>query len=175
MIIIDEKRIFEIISQRKPVTVALNAPDGMLPQVQETAVNITKKFSIPAFVLADTTWGTCDLNSNGAKVLGAEILFNIGHTNKLDTFPGEQNNVMMIDLGSSGVLGTGTIDSLAAEGDSITLGWTRPGTVLTQNVVVVTWDHTWSIQSNHSMTYNLGGSTSSLTNWTAVDGGTPGW
>ena len=97
MIIIDEKRIFEIISQRKPVTVALNAPDGMLPQVQETAVNITKKFDIPAFVLADTTWGTCDLNSNGAKVLGAEILFNIGHTNKLETFPGEQDNVIMID------------------------------------------------------------------------------
>ena len=88
MIIIDEKRIFEIISQKNPVTVALNAPDGMLPQVQETAVNITKKFNIPAFVLADTTWGTCDLNSNGAKVLGAEILFNIGHTNKLETFPG---------------------------------------------------------------------------------------
>ena len=42
MIIIDEKRIFEIISQRKPVTVALNAPDGMLPQVQQTAINITK-------------------------------------------------------------------------------------------------------------------------------------
>ena len=97
MIIIDEKRIFEIISQKNPVTVALNAPDGMLPQVQETAVNITKKFNIPAFVLADTTWGTCDLNSNGAKVLGAEILFNIGHTNKLETFPGEQNNVIMID------------------------------------------------------------------------------
>ena len=97
MIIIDEKRIFEIISQKNPVTVALNAPDWMLPQVQETAVNITKKFNIPAFVLADTTWGTCDLNSNGAKVLGAEILFNIGHTNKLETFPGEQNNVIMID------------------------------------------------------------------------------
>ena len=97
MIIIDEKRIFDIISQKKPVTVALNAPDGMLPQVQETARNITKKFDIPAFVLADTTWGTCDLNSNGAKVLGAEILFNIGHTNKLETFPGEQDNVVMID------------------------------------------------------------------------------
>ena len=97
MIIIDEKRIFDIISQKKPVTVALNAPDGMLPQVQETALNITKKFDIPAFILADTTWGTCDLNSNGAKVLGAEILFNIGHTNKLETFPGEQDNVIMID------------------------------------------------------------------------------
>ena len=97
MIVIDEKTIFNIILQRKPVTVALNAPDGMLPQVQQTATNITKKFDIPAFVLADTTWGTCDLNSNGAKVLGAEILFNIGHTNKLETFPGEQNNVIMID------------------------------------------------------------------------------
>ena len=97
MIVIDENKIFEIITQRNPVTVALNAPDGMLPQVQQTAINITKKFDIPAFVLADTTWGTCDLNSNGAKVLGAEILFNIGHTNKLETFPGEQDNVMMID------------------------------------------------------------------------------
>ena len=97
MIVIDEKRIFEIITQRNPVTIALNAPDGMLPQVQQTAINITKKFDIPAFVLADTTWGTCDLNSNGAKVLGAEILFNIGHTNKLETFPGEQDNVIMID------------------------------------------------------------------------------
>ena len=97
MIIIDEKTIFDLISQKKPITVALNAPDGMLPQVQETAINITNRFNIPAFVLADTTWGTCDLNSNGAKVLGAEILFNIGHTNKLDTFPGEQDNVIMID------------------------------------------------------------------------------
>ena len=97
MIVIDEKTIFDIKYQRKPVTVALNAPDGMLPQVQQTALNITKKFDIPAFVLADTTWGTCDLNSNGAKVLGAEILFNIGHTNKLETFPGDQNNVIMID------------------------------------------------------------------------------
>jgi len=97
MIVIDEKKIFEIITQRNPVTIALNAPDGMLPQVQQTAINITKKFDIPAFVLADTTWGTCDLNSNGAKVLGAEILFNIGHTNKLETFPGEQDNVIMID------------------------------------------------------------------------------
>ena len=69
----------------------------MLPQGQQTAINITKKFDIPAFVLADTTWGTCDLNSNGAKVLGAEILFNIGHTNKLETFPGEQDNVIMIN------------------------------------------------------------------------------
>ena len=37
----------------------------MLPQVQQTAVRITRRFGIPAFVIADTTWGSCDLNANG--------------------------------------------------------------------------------------------------------------
>ena len=94
MIVIDEEKIFQVISDRKPISVALNGPDGILPKVQKTAGNIMEKFGIPAFILGDTTWGTCDLNSNGAKVLGAEILFNIGHTNKLETF---QNNVVMIN------------------------------------------------------------------------------
>lgn len=94
MIIIDEKTIFQIIQERMPVSVALNGPDGMLPRVQETATNIMNRFGIPAYVLADTTWGTCDLNSNGAKVLGAEILFNIGHT--INT-PSLEKNVFMID------------------------------------------------------------------------------
>ena len=94
MIVIDEQKIFEIISEKKPISVAINGPDGILPKIQETAQHIMEKFDIPVFVLGDTTWGTCDLNSNGAKVLGAEILFNVGHTNKLDTF---ENNVVMID------------------------------------------------------------------------------
>jgi 2-(3-amino-3-carboxypropyl)histidine synthase len=94
MIVIDEKTIFQIIQERKPVSVALNGPDGMLPRVQETATNIMNRFGIPAYVLADTTWGTCDLNSNGAKVLGAEILFNIGHTINMSSL---EKNVFMID------------------------------------------------------------------------------
>jgi len=57
-------------------------------------MKITKKFGIPAYVLADTTWGTCDLNSNGAKVLGAEVLFNIGHSINMETL---EDNVILID------------------------------------------------------------------------------
>lgn len=94
MIVIDEKRIFDEIQRRKPVSVAINGPDGILPQVQETASQIMKRFGIPAYVLADTTWGTCDLNSNGAKVLGAEILFNVGHSIMMDTY---DDNVILID------------------------------------------------------------------------------
>ena len=94
MIIIDEKKIFQIIETRKPTSVALNGPDGLLPKVQDLALRIGKKYEIPAYLIADTTWGTCDLNSNGAKVLNAEILFNIGHTNSMETF---EKNVIMID------------------------------------------------------------------------------
>jgi 2-(3-amino-3-carboxypropyl)histidine synthase len=94
MIRIDEESIFKEIKDRKAVSVALNAPDGLLPKVQDTASKIMKRFGIPAYVLADTTWGSCDLNSNGAKVLGADVLFNIGHTISLDSI---EKNVVMID------------------------------------------------------------------------------
>ena len=94
MIVIDEKRIFQEIQEKNPASVSLNGPDGILPQVQDTAKNITKKFGIPAYVLADTTWGTCDLNSNGSKVLGAEIQFNIGHTINTETY---EENLILID------------------------------------------------------------------------------
>lgn len=80
MIVIDEKRIFDEIQRRKPVSIALNGPDGILPKIQETASRIMQIYGIPAYVLADSCFGTCDMNTNGAKVLGAEILFHIGHT-----------------------------------------------------------------------------------------------
>ncbi len=94
MIIIDEEKIFQEIKNRKSVSVALNGPDGLLPKVQQTASNVMKRFGIPAFVLADPTWGSCDLNSNGAKVLGTSLLFNIGHTINMESF---EKNVIMID------------------------------------------------------------------------------
>lgn len=93
MIVIDEEKIFTEIQARKPASVSLNGPDGILPQVQEAAMRITEKFNIPAYVMADTTWGTCDLNSNGSKVLGADIQFNIGHTINVETL----DDVVLID------------------------------------------------------------------------------
>ena len=94
MIVIDEKRIFREIENKNPASVSLNGPDGILPLVQQTAINIEKKFNIPAYVLADTTWGTCDLNSNGSRVLGAEIQFNIGHTINTESL---EKNLVLID------------------------------------------------------------------------------
>jgi len=94
LIVIDEGRIFKEIQDKNPASISLNGPDGILPQVQETAIKISKKFGIPAYVLADTTWGTCDLNTNGAKILGSEIQFNIGHTINTESL---EKNLVLID------------------------------------------------------------------------------
>ena len=94
LIIVDEDRIFKEIQSKQPASVSLNGPDGILPQIQQTAVNITNKFGIPAYVLADTTWGTCDLNSNAGKILGTGIQFNIGHTINTESI---EKNVILVD------------------------------------------------------------------------------
>jgi len=94
LIVIDEERIFKEIEEKDPASVSLNGPDGILPQVQETAIKISEKFQIPTYVLADTTWGTCDMNSIGSKVLGADIQFNIGHTINTEVY---EKNLILID------------------------------------------------------------------------------
>jgi 2-(3-amino-3-carboxypropyl)histidine synthase len=45
-------------------------------------------------IIGDTSWGSCDLNTHAANVLGAEILFNIGHTISMDSFG---KDIVMID------------------------------------------------------------------------------
>jgi len=94
LIVIDETRIFDEIQRRKPVSVALNGPDGIIPKIQETSLKIMHRFGIPAYVMADSCFGTCDLNVNGAKVLGAEILFHIGHSINSTSFG---DNIILID------------------------------------------------------------------------------
>lgn len=94
MISIDNQKIFRIIEERKPKSVALDGPDGLMSKIQKTADIITERFEIPAYIIGDTCWGSCDLNIHAANVLGAEILFNIGHTISMDSFGKE---IIMID------------------------------------------------------------------------------
>jgi 2-(3-amino-3-carboxypropyl)histidine synthase len=94
MMLIDEKRIYEVIDARKPRSVALNGPEVLIPKMQTSADNISQRFGIPAYIIGDTCWGSCDLNTHAADMLGVEILFNIGHTIANETF-GER--VIMIN------------------------------------------------------------------------------
>ncbi len=92
--LIDEKRIFEIIEARRPSSVALNGPVGLIAKIQGTADKISKKFGIPTYIIGDTCWGSCDINTHAADVLGVDLLFNIGHTISREAF-GEK--VIMIN------------------------------------------------------------------------------
>jgi 2-(3-amino-3-carboxypropyl)histidine synthase len=86
MIKIDEKRIFEVIEERRPHSIALNGAEALIPRLQDTADHITERFGIEAYVIGDTCWGSCDLNTHAADMLGADILFNVGHTVAMETF-----------------------------------------------------------------------------------------
>ncbi|HZT34271.1 MAG TPA: diphthamide synthesis protein, partial [Nitrososphaera sp.] len=74
MIIIDEARVFSVIRERKPRSVALNGPEALMPKLQILSDHISEEFSIPAYVIGDTCWGSCDLNTHAAEMLGAEVL-----------------------------------------------------------------------------------------------------
>lgn len=78
--------MFEVIERRKPRSVALNGPQALIPKLQQAADHITQEFGIEAYIIADPCWGSCDLNTHAADMLGAEILFNIGHTVAMESF-----------------------------------------------------------------------------------------
>jgi 2-(3-amino-3-carboxypropyl)histidine synthase len=62
--------------------------------MQETGKKIMKLFDIPAYIIGDTCWGSCDLNTHAADMLGADLLFNIGHTISMETI---DKKVIMIN------------------------------------------------------------------------------
>src|SRR5690349_7053169 len=86
MIQIDEESIFKIIKSKKPHSVALNGPEPLLPKIQKVSENIEKEFNITSYIIGDKSWGSCDLNTQAASLLGADILFNVGHTISLGNF-----------------------------------------------------------------------------------------
>jgi 2-(3-amino-3-carboxypropyl)histidine synthase len=94
LIRIDEEKIFSTIDEKKPRSVALDGPDGILKKIQSCANKLTEKYNIPVYVIGDTSWGSCDLNIHAAEMLGVDILFNIGHTISMENFG---NKVIMVD------------------------------------------------------------------------------
>jgi 2-(3-amino-3-carboxypropyl)histidine synthase len=94
LIHIDEEKIFSIISERKPRSVALDGPDGIIKKIESCARRLTEKYNIPVYVIGDTSWGSCDLNIHAAEMLGVDILFNIGHTISMENFG---KKVIMVD------------------------------------------------------------------------------
>lgn len=94
MICIDEQQIFDVIRERKPRVVAFNGPEGIMRKIQDVADKVSNEFNIPAYVIGDTCYGSCDINLHAAEMVGADILFHIGHSISMNDFG---NKVVLID------------------------------------------------------------------------------
>ena len=94
MMIIDENHIFKIIEKNNPKSISINGPEALLPKIQKTADKIMSKYKIPVYIIGDPCWGSCDLNTHAADVLGTDLLFNVGHTISMETI---HKNVVMIN------------------------------------------------------------------------------
>jgi 2-(3-amino-3-carboxypropyl)histidine synthase len=94
MIRIDEDKIFSIIQKREPRSVSLSGPNAIMHKIQNCGTRISESFDIPVYIIGDNSWGSCDLNTDAARMLKTDILFNIGHSIAMDSF-GEK--VIMID------------------------------------------------------------------------------
>jgi 2-(3-amino-3-carboxypropyl)histidine synthase len=93
MIRIDEKKIFDVIRERRPRVVAFNGPEGLMRKIQDVSDKVNNELGVTAYVIGDTCYGSCDINYHAAEMLGADILFHIGHTISMQEF----NKVVMVD------------------------------------------------------------------------------
>ncbi|MCP8315295.1 MAG: diphthamide biosynthesis enzyme Dph2 [archaeon] len=79
MIWIDEEKVFSEIKKRRPKTIVLNAPEGLMMKVNELTFKIQELFGVQTITIADPCYGICDTVDDEVKRLGADIAFHIGH------------------------------------------------------------------------------------------------
>jgi 2-(3-amino-3-carboxypropyl)histidine synthase len=77
---IREDQITNIITEKRPERVGIQAPDGLLNTVLDLAEKIEKRYGVEAVILFDPSYGTCDLMNFDAKRLGLDLILNLGHS-----------------------------------------------------------------------------------------------
>ena len=84
---IDERKIRELIEEKKARRIAFNAPDGLIAITRGLASRLETDYAgLKAILIADQTYGSCDTVDVDAQRLRAEIAFHIGHNVTVPTF-----------------------------------------------------------------------------------------
>ena len=76
---IDEKRVFEIIEEKKPKVVLVNAPGGLLRQTKELMERVKQKYGVTSILSGDSCFGICDTLDDDVEKLQADLALHIGH------------------------------------------------------------------------------------------------
>ena len=76
---IDTERVFNLIEEKRPCRVMLNAPGGLLRQTMDLMRVVELKYGIQCVLVGDTCFGICDTVDNEVEKLGASLALHIGH------------------------------------------------------------------------------------------------
>ena len=105
-VLIDESKVFEIIESKKPKTILVNAPGGLIRQTKVLMERVREKYGVNCILVGDTCFGICDTVDDDAEKMQADLALHIGHNAAVQTVGGYTYLIDALDdIGFDGVLG----------------------------------------------------------------------
>ena len=74
------ERVVKEVLESNASVVGLQFPEGLKEHALEIARQIEAKTNATAIIMADPTYGACDIKSSAAQKLGVDLLVHFGHT-----------------------------------------------------------------------------------------------
>lgn len=82
---IDEARVFELVEEKKPSVVVINAPGGLLKQTRELVERLKEKYGVTCILVGNSCFGICDTVDDEVRRLKADMALHIGHNAAVKT------------------------------------------------------------------------------------------
>jgi len=82
---IDEARVFELVEQKRPAVVVVNAPGGLLRQTRELMQKLREKYGVKCILAGDSCFGICDTADRDVRDMQADMALHIGHNAAVKT------------------------------------------------------------------------------------------
>jgi 2-(3-amino-3-carboxypropyl)histidine synthase len=76
---IDEQGVFNLIEEKRPKSIVISAPGGLLRQTRGLMEKITSTYGVECQLIGDTCYGICDTVDDDVRKLQADLAINIGH------------------------------------------------------------------------------------------------
>jgi 2-(3-amino-3-carboxypropyl)histidine synthase len=82
---IDEARVYELVEEKKPSVIVVNAPGGLLRQTRELMEKLKEKYGVKCILAGDSCFGICDTADRDVSELQADMALHIGHNATVKT------------------------------------------------------------------------------------------
>jgi len=82
---IDETRVYELVEQKKPSVIVVNAPGGLLRQTRELMDKLEERYGVKCILAGDSCFGICDTADRDVKDMQADMALHIGHNATVKT------------------------------------------------------------------------------------------